>query len=357
MLDQRAIQLITRKLAGEITVEEKEELQYLMAVDPDVAEYFRVCSEIWHKDAEPGKEAVAAAYEKHLQRFEQDFKEKGGSEERFQVPLTQRFSKWVWYAAACLLLLAGVGTWFFMQHGKRPANSAVLAKNVVQSTDGRKRLLLPDNTVVWLNKNSRLSFDLDNFTKASRTVYLEGEGFFDVAKMQDHPFIIHTPKLVVKVLGTSFNVKAYASSPTEATLISGAIQLEVNDKAVKPVVLKAREKFTLDKCAQCDDATTIDSTAGISVAAIEPVLFSHKEYIEEIAWMNHQLVFRNKSFSELATDMEQWFGVSIRINKDAIAQYRFTGAFENETLSEALLALQTIRPFKFTIHQNQVAIF
>jgi ferric-dicitrate binding protein FerR (iron transport regulator) len=354
MQEKRAIQLITRKLAGETTPEEEKELQYLLSVDADAAEYFRLCSELWQKDTLPGSgpEAVSAAYARHLQRFGQDFRE-GDNATRFRTGKIFGIKKRVWYAAASVLVLATTAAVLLWPAPHQRPAATTIAANKIQSGEGRKKLQLPDGSVVWLNKNSRLQFDLDNFATGSRTVYLDGEAYFDVARMKDHPFVIHTPELVVKVLGTAFNVKAYASSATEATLISGAIQLELPQQQVKPIVLKPREKFTLGTCSGCKGHTADSSR----VTAVEPVHFLNKEYIEEIAWMNHQLVFRNKTFAQLAADMEQWFGVTIHIQEQAIAQYHFTGAFEQENITDALKALQVIRPFKFIIHQNQVTIF
>ncbi len=362
MLEKSVIQLITRKLAGETTAEEEEELRYLLSVDADAAEYFKVCSDIWQNNPGPGKESAADAFEKHLKRFEEDFREESGKEKRFRLTTAHAIQKRVWLAAACLLLLAGAGIfWWSVTTRSTQQPDALLAKNEVQSGNNRKRLLLPDSTVVWLNKNSRLSFSLENFSRDNRTVYLEGEGFFDVAKMKDHPFIIHTAGMDIKVLGTSFNVKAYQLDPVETTLISGAVELAVNNREKQTLVLKAGEKCTLKKTGSMAVAgqqpPQQNSIAGVHVTGIEPVHFYNRDYIQEIAWMNNQLVFRNKSFAELAQEMSQWFNIPVTIQNNAYNQYHFTGAFEKENITEALKALQTIRPFQYTIHQNGVVIF
>ena len=71
----------------------------------------------------------------------------------------------------------------------------------------QKQISLPDGSSVWLNASSQISYD----SKAPRTLNLEGEAFFDVAKDKEHPFTVETPdNIKITALGTSFNVKSYS---------------------------------------------------------------------------------------------------------------------------------------------------
>ncbi len=122
-------------------------------------------------------------------------------------------------AAAILLLpLLALGLYFYYDaraHEKRRENE----KLVVVTPKGQKsKVILPDSTVVWLNASTQLSYS--NFNKeGSRHVRLEGEGYFEVTKDAEHPFIVSTKDYDVKVLGTKFNIRSYAADMTTETAL------------------------------------------------------------------------------------------------------------------------------------------
>src|SRR5690606_7892291 len=90
----------------------------------------------------------------------------------------------------------------------------------------KARLSLPDGTHILLNSDSRLWYNPDFGKDLERVVYLEGEAFFDVAKDTLHPFKIHSGDITTTVLGTSFNVQAFADEEITVSLVSGKVQIE-----------------------------------------------------------------------------------------------------------------------------------
>ena len=109
----------------------------------------------------------------------------------------------------------------------------------------RTHLTLPDGTMVWLNAGSRLSYG-KNYNTATREVNLTGEAFFDVAHNTQKPFLIHTARIDVQVLGTSFNVKSYPTDrTTEATLIRGSIEVSIKDRPSEKIILRPDEKLVV----------------------------------------------------------------------------------------------------------------
>lgn len=86
---------------------------------------------------------------------------------------------------------------------------------------------LPDGTLVYLNKDSRLTYP-KAFDKSERVVVLEGEAFFDVQRDEEHPFVIYSGNTKTEVLGTSFNLKAYdKQDEVELTVVSGEVKLSI----------------------------------------------------------------------------------------------------------------------------------
>jgi ferric-dicitrate binding protein FerR (iron transport regulator) len=125
--------------------------------------------------------------------------------------------KWQVVAASVLLMLTLGGFFFYpwksekkqlVVNNNKPANSKSKLIEKVNTTDKPLALKLGDGSIVTLKKDSRISY-LEQFESSKREVYLEGEAFFEVAKDAKRPFYVYANEVVTKVLGTSFNVKAY----------------------------------------------------------------------------------------------------------------------------------------------------
>lgn len=114
-------------------------------------------------------------------------------------------------AVAIVFLLCGISSLFFLWQSEKTAVEAVeeYKEYVVEVPAGAKsKVTFPDGSVVWLNAGSKVKYD-SNFAKESRNVALSGEGYFEVSKNEELPFVVNTGNLSVKVLGTKFNLKSY----------------------------------------------------------------------------------------------------------------------------------------------------
>ena len=128
-----------------------------------------------------------------------------------------------------------------------------LAENVndrrveLTTSDSVDVVYLPDNSLVYLNKNSKLIYD-EGFHKGKRIVYLEGESFFKVAHNPETPFIVYTKKSRTQVLGTSFNIKAYKDNPfTELSVYTGKVGfIKVGDVNVGDLNLVRNDRVVLE---------------------------------------------------------------------------------------------------------------
>ncbi|MFY0254774.1 FecR family protein [Chitinophaga sp. 30R24] len=144
-----------------------------------------------------------------------------------------------WAAAACMLLLAGGGyLWRYQQH-KTAARASVLATFVVTNENSTPKLVvLPDSSHVWLNTTTSLRWQGD-FDQKIRSVQLTGEGFFEVNGKAGKPFIIHTRDMAIRVLGTQFNVEAYAGEGiTRVSLIQGKVKVQTRKEGKVTAVLQ-----------------------------------------------------------------------------------------------------------------------
>ncbi|KOH45230.1 FecR family protein [Sunxiuqinia dokdonensis] len=131
-------------------------------------------------------------------------------------------------AAAILVLALVVSglTTYFLNERHAIERPPVSYSEIVAPDGAKTQVVLPDGTVVWLNAGSKLTYST-SFNQDNRLVKLEGEGYFQVAKNKENPFVVDAFGLLVQGGETEFNVKAYCDEPTiEAILVEGKVWLK-----------------------------------------------------------------------------------------------------------------------------------
>lgn len=353
MDNSRIIELLARKMAGEASSYELEELEELMLRYPESVYYDEFLKQIWlntDEEAE-GIPDTDRLYRLHQLKFKNELA-RGQSEH----PVRSHRYKGMLILSIITVILVFTGICYFVRNDHSTARIEITAGKGL-----RKKIKLPDGTLVWLNSESRLSYDPDISTKEKRIVHLEGEAFFDVAHRKRQAFIVCTEKLSVKVLGTAFNIKAYRrEAKSETTLIRGSIEFSVNSRSGQKIVMNPSETIAMEeKYVQKKNSAADTSIEDISlqIKRIVPVKIGAQEYIEETSWKDNSLVFSNESLEQLKPKFERWFNVRIELNSVNSRAYRFTGVFKKESIGEALLAMQLIKPFTFKIKEHDVIIY
>jgi len=358
MEHKRVIQLLTRKLAGEATQKEIEELNQLMTLFPEALYYEETLKQIAFKNELPEEVDIDQAFNLHEHRYGHEFEDYKEHQPGPQKSFIKR-----WLIAASFLITCGFASYYLIHNNLLRRKNDVSYNPTTEIVCGkrmRKKIILPDGTSVWLNTNSKIQYDDAMLYQDHRDVRLYGEAFFDVARDKKHPFVIHTQKVTIKVLGTAFNVKAYPGDHvTETTLIRGLIELSLNNDPQQRILLRPKEKLALREDISpkhMDESDNAQIHNKMVIENIEPIEISNKDYFEETSWVQNKLVFKDESFKELAPRLEKWYNVTFQINNKAAEDYRFTGILENETVTQALSEMQIIRPFKFKITANDKVI-
>jgi len=199
---------------------------------------------------------------------------------------------------------------------------------------GQYQVTLPDGTKVWLNALSSLKYPTA-FTGKYRTVALTGEGYFEVAKNKNKPFKLSTAKQEISVLGTHFNVSAYADEPEiKTTLVEGGVAVK-NFSPLATGLLKPGQQ-----------AIFHGSDFEINNVDVE----------EYIAWKNGFFMFNNEGIKEAMQKLARWYDVEIEYvgNFDGIY---FGGSFsKHNNLQETLKILESTDKFKFKIEGRRIKI-
>jgi ferric-dicitrate binding protein FerR (iron transport regulator) len=252
-------------------------------------------------------------------------------------------------AAAIFILIAGS---LFIKSELQQKVSAPTLNEVVSRKGSRSSVKLPDGSSVSLNADSKLSYTSD-FAGATREVSLVGEAFFDVIKDSTRPFIIHTDKLDIRVLGTAFNVKAYPHDDViETALIHGMVEVTSRDRPLEKVILNPNEKLVFRK-DQTVNTSSHSSTPKIQLNNIVQVKDS---LIAETAWLSNKIVFTNEPLANIAEMLERHFDVEVEIKDVDVEGYSYTGIFEREPLSKILELMSISQKFNYEMKGNKVII-
>jgi ferric-dicitrate binding protein FerR (iron transport regulator) len=228
----------------------------------------------------------------------------------------------------------------------------------------RSHIFLPDGTSVWLNAQSSLKYD-QSFGKKTREVLLEGEAYFEVVRNETLPFLVKASKTIVRVLGTSFNVKAYPDENfIETTVIQGKV------KVLSPEIKNPEREFTLianQKIRILTEATgKAKDTAEPSANHISPAqnpLLPEREKVDfspmvsanvYASWKDSLWIIERESLKDLAVMIARRYNVEVEFRDAALEQYIFSGKLKDESLQQVLQAISTAAPIEFVIHQNSI---
>lgn len=368
MQDNRLWLLIARQLSGEASAEETEELQGLLQNSPGKQYLLDLLHSYFHLHTSNVPDSVIEEkFRKIVGTGETQAGEVPALNDGYNVKRVQ-FKK-AWWAAAAMVAVISMVWMVYRSVKPAPANHPAKASEVVARPGARTKLVLPDGTQVWLNSGSKLNYQTD-FNDKLREVELEGEAFFDVvpsysSKTKEKiPFVVHAASINIRVLGTAFAVKSYPQDQTvEATLLRGMIEVTRKDNPSAPkVILKPNEKLIFNKqlpgqsglSGKIPAASQLSVTPDISITPV-PKAIPDSEKVET-SWVYNRLVFNGDSFRELAEKMERWYNVKISLRDEELFRYRFKGAFTNETVKEALDALQLTANFNYQIKDNEINI-
>ncbi|MGQ1889740.1 FecR family protein [Thermophagus sp. OGC60D27] len=179
----------------------------------------------------------------------------------------------------------------------------VVLNEVTVPYGSQTKLVLSDGSKVWLNAGSRLAF-AQEFTGDSRTVFLEGEGYFEVAEDKEKPFYVKTSSVVIKVLGTKFNVSAYSEDDkVETALLEGRVGV----RSLKGII---NQNVTIEPGHRA-----IYYKAGKKMQVKEEVNMA-----PFISWREGWYQFSNEKIANVLAKLERFYNVKIIFNEEDIDQ-------------------------------------
>jgi len=249
----------------------------------------------------------------------------------FGPRLSVRFAQW----AAILIVGLLLGYYFdaFKKESSPIYYTSVTPKGSVSE------MLLPDGTHIFLNSGSKIKYSVDGVNNM-REIFLDGEAWFQVAKMKEKPFLVHTSMYDVLVTGTTFNVKAYPNeNDVTTTLEEGHVSVKSSEnlKLAEDIMLKPGEQLVYNT-----------ESKNIQVQEVNTKWYT--------SWKDNKLVFVNMSLKDLAVLLERKYGIEIEIGDQSILDYHYDGTIKDETILEILEILKRTLPIQYRIVNQKVVI-
>lgn len=376
--NKRIAELFDRWYNNKSTAAEKAELIRLLKTASAEKDLYPLLEEAWNKETTTtayGTGREDALIQQILTRY---------PAVREPAPVSRMRYLRRWWAAAAVLVLLGTGLYFWQQQGTHPASvssspplshdilpgttgailtlangeqvvldslqdgvvaaqhgtQTILANgqlsynqlsptadtvsyNTLSTPKGRQfRVMLPDSTIVWLNASSSLTYPTV-FTGQERKVSVSGEAYFEVAKNRKMPFRVHLPASVkIEVLGTHFNVNAYADEASvKTTLLEGRVRV-ITDNA-QAVMLPGQQ-------AQVSRTSPAHSPAQINIIAADT---------EQImAWKNGLFNFENAGLEEVMRQLARWYDIEV-VYENGIPDIHFAGEMNRNISLTGLLKI------------------
>jgi transmembrane sensor len=334
---EKYLDLIARRLSDEIGVDELRELQDWLEESKENELLYHRIADAWSRGRyEPVVKGQDQVFNKISAQLGLDDQADQPSAKirRIEIP-------WGRIAAVFIMAIGLVGVWSFLRPVSKRKYVAHTSEVIIRSNPkGQKSsITLPDGTKVKLNSESYIEYR-QGF-KNERQVKLVGEAFFEVVRDTLHPFQVSSGGVMVRVLGTSFNVRAFPFDQSmSVAVVTGKVLVEK-----KISQLENQQDVLLPK-----EMVQIDHKTGVfKKSAYDPD--------EWIRWKDDILVFNKASFSEIVERLERWYGVDFVIKRSVPITEGFTGHYKNPPLKVVLEGMSFSSDFKFTIKGDSVMIY
>ena len=337
--EQYFFDLLSLKLSGDATESQLAEISTMLKANPSLQFLYDQMIEPVYCEKEAASKADQA-YATHYVKMQLAGMFDSANNQNLEPELEKPtgFSK---RKLAFIGIAAGIFTIFFINYSLRLDKSVTKQTNnafvneVVTKRGSKSSIKLPDGTIVRLNTDSRLTYL--NFTAGkNREVTLIGEAYFDVAHDSSRPFIIHTGKINIKVLGTSFNVRNYPQDKElETSLIKGKIEVSLESRPEDIITLKP-----------------IDN----KVVLTSITYLRHDSLVAETSWLNDKMVFVNQPLDKIAIELERKYAITVSFKDEKVKKYRYTGVFENVSLEKVFQLIKYSKNINYKIDDKNIVI-
>jgi ferric-dicitrate binding protein FerR (iron transport regulator) len=274
------------------------------------------------------------------------------------------------YAAMILLAFgSGMAAMYYVSLAQdretAPEETADFFTEYTVPYGSKSMITLPDSSSIWLNAGSKLRYS-SAFNRTNREVFVEGEAYFKVARNEAKPFFVKTSAVTLKVLGTSFNIKAYPEeNNVETTVETGTVQVlrNVEGKLMDKLVLTAGQKVMVIKSARTDSRATQPIPLPEPLKAVMPEAVAEKTIVTKnvtaelyTSWKDNRWIIEKEPLDKLAVKLERRYNIHITFADEQLKYFSFSGTLQDETLEQVLEVIKLSAPVDYIVKQNKVKL-
>lgn len=220
-------------------------------------------------------------------------------------------------------------------------SGSILKQEIVYNTivvprGGEYKLELADGTLVWLNSDSELRYPV-KFAGSQRDVWLKGEGYFEVSKNPEKPFRVVVDNMIVKVLGTSFNINAYKDRGNIlTTLVSGKV--DIQDMSGKSLVVMSPNQQVDFRHGKISSVQEVDITRFVS-------------------WIDGKFYFNDMTLENIMSQLQRWYDIEVFFVDEELKSYPFTGVIRRDfTAGQIFEIIEKTTRVKFNVRGKCVTV-
>lgn len=324
MDEQRYTDLISQELTGTIGAADAVKLKLWREADAANEQTYQELLKLWSltedydTDHEPDMTSATARFEAAMDRVDEERSSssaKAVSHETKVIPL----SPWRTIMRVAAAVVIGIGCWI----GYEAVNNYGTTL-VATAADQEVSVELPDGSVVWVNRNSKLRYSTDF---EERHVTLDGEAFFEVEPDANHPFVVNTGQAATTVLGTSFNVNE-GLAMLEVTVVTGKVRVAHNESN-EAVELTPGQKALVDQAnGSVIQHTNTDANFR--------------------SWQTDTLKFPGVKLEDMATALSNHFDERVELVTPGLGNCTFSGTFGNPELKSVFEVLESSGDYTVT---------
>lgn len=351
--------LITNFLKGVIDEEELNKLSHWLSLSNNNVKEFKLLKSLWllsGKTIPVSSEISDNALSK--------VKSKISNTKRVTLKPYWKFgliaASWLVFLIVGSVLGAGL-----MRHNDN--ESVDMVNTTISAPLGAKSIVdLPDGTRVWINAGSKITYN-NFYGKTTREINLIGEAYFSVKTNKRIPFLVRTSDIIVKALGTKFNVKAYPDEKTiTTTLEEGKVVLTSLHNSDKKEVIGLKPNQMVTYYKEPDAVNTLPEKVQKKVQNNEKVIIDEDGSLIKLdpivqtelltSWKDDTWIIKGEPLGTLASVLERRFNMVIVFDSDESRQFKFTGKIQKETIEQIMVALELSAPIHYEINNNIIKI-
>jgi len=329
MQDPEIEQIIVNSILGTASARDLQKLRSWRKLSRNNELSYQLLRETWEKRS-------GISQHPELDTLERQIIEAGFDQPNLESSNHRQFLALHKVAAAVILIC--LTAWYFISPAETAEMQVENPQQVVtyNPTGHKSKITLPDNSVIYLNAESTLSY-LQGFSDSIRYVQLDGEAYFEVEHDENRPFVVETGGIETMALGTSFNIRNYPEDNSiNVSLLSGKVKVTDN-QADSEVFLEPLENVAFDKEGRAIKMTKLERD-------------------DKSIWKDGILFFRSSTFENVIKSLERTYDVEFDTSGYSSTDWSYNGKFDNQSLEIVLTRIGYSEGFTTEIEGRTVRI-